>query len=439
MARCGVAETSGVLLHSSISVSGIWPLRAAEALARSQGGGGPAASRGTSGPSICGTPSERLGEIIGKSSPKRCSIACFRASASANRFSGAPGSVCGLAIPGTHRCLGSWLAEDIGRGDLTAAALQGQQGQAHWVAKQPGRFCGGPLVQRLFQRLDPAVSVRLLRQDGDAVEAGDCLLELQGPATALVAGERTALNLAMRLSGIATATADLVAQLEGTGVRLADTRKTTPGLRLLEKYAVRCGGGINHRMGLDDAAMLKENHIAWAGGITAAAIAAVRVRLPGRHAVIVEAETDAQALEAVQAGADGVLLDEFSPEQLTQLVPHLRELSTEWCGAGGLRHSARAVAGLCRHWHRSDLHQCTGHPQPLAGSEHAFHLKRDDRSRMFRRGCSACPTPWTPSCGQRWHGPFPKPMGHWTPSWLPPASRNSATSRPTVRCPWPSP
>ena len=229
--------------------------------------------------------------------------------------------------PALTAALEAWLAEDIGRGDLTAAALQGQQGQAHWVAKQPGRFCGGPLVQRLFQRLDPGVSLRLLRQDGDAVEAGDCLLELRGAATALVAGERTALNLAMRLSGIATATAALVAQLEGTGVRLADTRKTTPGLRLLEKYAVRCGGGINHRMGLDDAAMLKENHIAWAGGITAA-ITAVREQAPWPTAVIVEAETEAQALEAVQAGANGVLLDEFSPEQLTQLVPRLRDCST---------------------------------------------------------------------------------------------------------------
>ena len=229
--------------------------------------------------------------------------------------------------PALTAALEAWLAEDIGRGDLTAAALQGQQGQAHWLAKQPGRFCGGPLVQRLFQRLDPGVSFRLLRQDGDAVEAGDCLLELEGPATALVAGERTALNLAMRLSGIATATAELVAQLQGTGVRLADTRKTTPGLRLLEKYAVRCGGGINHRMGLDDAAMLKENHIAWAGGITAA-IDAVRAQAPWPTAVIVEAETEAQALEAVQAGANGVLLDEFSPEQLTQLVPRLRDCST---------------------------------------------------------------------------------------------------------------
>ncbi|MGB1776715.1 MAG: carboxylating nicotinate-nucleotide diphosphorylase [Synechococcus sp.] len=228
--------------------------------------------------------------------------------------------------PAITAALDRWLEEDLGRGDLTAVALQGQQGQAHWLAKQPGRFCGGPLVQRLFHRLDPGVSVRLLRQDGDALEAGDCLLELEGPAAALVAGERTALNLAMRLSGIATATAELVAQLQGTGVRLADTRKTTPGLRLLEKYAVRCGGGINHRMGLDDAAMLKENHIAWAGGITAA-IAAVRAQAPWPTAVIVEAETEAQALEAVQAGANGVLLDEFSPEQLRQLVPRLRDCS----------------------------------------------------------------------------------------------------------------
>ncbi|MCB4400441.1 carboxylating nicotinate-nucleotide diphosphorylase [Synechococcus sp. MU1625] len=229
--------------------------------------------------------------------------------------------------PALTAALETWLEEDIGRGDLTAAALQGQQGQAHWVAKQVGRFCGGPLVQRLFQRLDPGVSVNLLREEGAAVAEGECLLELHGPATALVAGERTALNLAMRLSGIATATAELVAQLQGTGVRLADTRKTTPGLRLLEKYAVRCGGGINHRMGLDDAAMLKENHIAWAGGITAA-IAAVREQAPWPTSVIVEAETDAQAMEAVQAGANGVLLDEFTPQQLSALVPRLRDCSS---------------------------------------------------------------------------------------------------------------
>ena len=229
--------------------------------------------------------------------------------------------------PALTRALDRWLEEDLGRGDLSAAALQDRQGQAHWIAKQDGRFCGGPLVRRLFQRLDSEVQVRLLIEDGTAISSGDRLLELVGPAPALVAGERTALNLAMRLSGIATATALLVADLEGSSVRLADTRKTTPGLRVLEKYAVRCGGGVNHRMGLDDAAMLKENHIAWAGGITAA-IQAVRQRAPWPARVIVEAETAAQAIEAVQAGADGVLLDEFGPGPLRDLVPRLRQLSS---------------------------------------------------------------------------------------------------------------
>jgi len=133
------------------------------------------------------------------------------------------------------------------------------------------------------------------------------------------------------LSGIATATAALVAQLEGTGVALADTRKTTPGLRVLEKYAVRCGGGVNHRLGLDDAAMLKENHLAWAGGV-AAAIAAVRAQAPWPARVIVEAETATEAEAAVAAGADGVLLDEFTPEQLIDLVPRLRAQATQRSG-----------------------------------------------------------------------------------------------------------
>ena len=222
--------------------------------------------------------------------------------------------------------LRAWLAEDLGRGDLTAAALVGCSGRAHWLAKADGVFCGGVLVELLFRLLDPGVVVRLLVRDGAAVAAGQRLLELEGPATALVAGERTALNLAMRLSGIATATAALVAELAGTGVRLADTRKTTPGLRVLEKYAVRCGGGLNHRQGLDDAAMLKENHLAWAGGVEAA-IAAVRAAAPWPARVIVEAETPAEAEAAVRAGADAVLLDEFTPPRLAELVPRLRALA----------------------------------------------------------------------------------------------------------------
>lgn len=223
--------------------------------------------------------------------------------------------------------LRAWLAEDLGRGDLTAPALVGIRGRAHWVPRRAGVFCGGALVEPLFRLLDAEVQVRLLVADGERVQADERLLELEGDAAALVAGERTALNLAMRLSGIATATAELVQQLEGSGVRLADTRKTTPGLRLLEKYAVRCGGGLNHRFGLDDAAMLKENHLAWAGGVEPA-LAAVRGAAPWPARVIVEAETAAEAEQAIQAGADAVLLDGFSPAALAQLVPALRRLAT---------------------------------------------------------------------------------------------------------------
>ena len=228
--------------------------------------------------------------------------------------------------PLLQRQLADWLAEDLGRGDLTAPALAGRRGAAQWLAKAEGRFCGGVLVEPLFRLLDPEVVVRLHVADGARVEPGQSLLELVGDAAALVAGERTALNLAMRLSGIATATARLVADLEGTGVRLADTRKTTPGLRMLEKYAVRCGGGVNHRLGLDDAAMLKENHLAWAGGVEPA-LAAVRAAAPWPARVIVEAETAAEALAAVRAGADAVLLDELAPELLRDLVPRLRALA----------------------------------------------------------------------------------------------------------------
>lgn len=230
--------------------------------------------------------------------------------------------------------LRAWLAEDLGRGDLTAPALARRGAEAQWLAKAAGVFCGGVLVEPLFRLLDPAVVVRRRVADGEPVRAGQVLLELQGTAAALVAGERTALNLAMRLSGIATATAALVAELAGSGVRLADTRKTTPGLRLLEKYAVRCGGGVNHRLGLDDAAMLKENHLAWAGGVERA-VAAVRAGAPWPARLIVEAETAAEAEAAVRAGADAVLLDEFPPSELVALVPRLRALAAQRPAASG--------------------------------------------------------------------------------------------------------
>lgn len=230
--------------------------------------------------------------------------------------------------PELRHSLGRWLQEDLGRGDLSAPAVGDVQGCALWIAKEPGRFCGGPLAAELFRLLNPAVQVQVQVADGDDVVPGTELLHLQGPAVTLLAGERVALNLAMRLSGVATATARLVEQLAGSGIHLVDTRKTTPGLRLLEKYAVRCGGGRNHRMGLDDAVMLKENHLAWCGGLVPA-LQRVRAQAPWPVAVIVEAETDAEAEAAVDAGAEGVLLDEFTPEAVDGLVPRLRHLARQ--------------------------------------------------------------------------------------------------------------
>ena len=247
-----------------------------------------------------------------------------------------------VLTPQLRAQLQAWLQEDIGRGDLSAPALGDRRGHAHWLAKAPGLFCGGVLLEPLLHQLDPQGQVRLLVAEGQPVEPGQRLLELEGLASALVAVERTALNLAMRLSGVATATAALVQQLEGTGVRLADTRKTTPGLRQLEKYAVRCGGGLNHRLGLDDAAMLKENHLAWSGGVVAA-VAAVRVQAPWPARVIVEAETATEALAAVAAGADGVLLDEFSPAALGELVPQLRAAAAVRPGGQGVVLEASGV------------------------------------------------------------------------------------------------
>ena len=237
--------------------------------------------------------------------------------------------------PALQQQLRDWLQEDLGRGDLSAPALPPGRCRAHWISKASGVFCGGSLLDFVFRVLDPAASVQLLVADGDPVSPGQRLLNLEAEAAALVAGERTALNLAMRLSGIASATARLVADLEGSGVQLADTRKTTPGLRVLEKYAVRCGGGVNHRLGLDDAAMLKENHLAWSGGVEAA-IAAVRAAAPWPTQVIVEAETEAQAMAAVAAGANGVLLDEFRPQALSELVPRLRQLALQRPQAGAV-------------------------------------------------------------------------------------------------------
>ena len=231
-----------------------------------------------------------------------------------------------LRSPTLHKVLDSWIEEDLGDGDLTRFVLNKQRVSAHWVAKEDGTFCGGDLVKLIFKKIDPKVDIQLLIEDGKKFEKNQRLLELKGSSSSLVAGERVSLNVAMHLSGIATSTALLVTKLSGSKVKLADTRKTTPGMRVFEKYAFHCGGGINHRLGLDDAAMLKENHIEWSQGISES-IKILKNTIPWTKKIIVEAETPSQAKEAVEAGADGVLLDEMSVQAIEKLVPELRQLS----------------------------------------------------------------------------------------------------------------
>ena len=231
-----------------------------------------------------------------------------------------------LRSPKLHKILDTWIEEDLGDGDLTRFVLNDRSASAHWLAKESGIFCGGDLVKLIFRKIDPQVDIQLLIEDGQKFEKNQKLIELKGASSSLVTGERVTLNVAMHLSGIATSTARLVTTLSGSNVKLADTRKTTPGLRIFEKYAFHCGGGINHRLGLDDAAMLKENHIEWSQGISES-IKILKNTLPWTKKIIVEAETPSQAKEAVEAGADGVLLDEMSIQTITKLVPELRQLS----------------------------------------------------------------------------------------------------------------
>jgi nicotinate-nucleotide pyrophosphorylase (carboxylating) len=214
------------------------------------------------------------------------------------------------------------LLEDIGRGgDLTTDAIvpDGARARARIVARKPGVVAGLGTAFLTFRLLDDSIERATSSVDGAPVAAGECVAEIHGRARTILTGERTALNLLCRLSGIATATRALVDLLAGTRARVADTRKTTPGLRALEKYAVRCGGGDNHRFGLDDAVLVKDNHLALAGSIHAA-VAAVRARVGHTVKVEVEVDTLEQLHEALEEPIDAVLLDNMTPEQLARAV-----------------------------------------------------------------------------------------------------------------------
>ncbi len=217
------------------------------------------------------------------------------------------------------------LAEDIGPGDITTMLCvpEGTRATATALAKQPGVIAGLAIGQLAFQLIDPQAQWQAFVKDGDMVGAGRTpLATVTGDARAILTAERVALNFMQRLSGVATVTARYVALVAGTGARIVDTRKTTPGMRALEKYAVRVGGGFNHRLGLYDCVLIKDNHIRAAGGITPA-VAGARANIPHTMKIEVEASTLAQVDEALAAGADIILLDNMDTETMRRAVTQI--------------------------------------------------------------------------------------------------------------------
>ncbi len=219
-----------------------------------------------------------------------------------------------------------WLQEDIGRGDRSTQGLPNidRVATATWIAKETGIVAALPVAKRVFELLNPQAKFELLVAEGAACVPGQSIAEITADLGTLLMGERTALNLAMRLSGIATATRKYVDCIADLPAQLVDTRKTTPGLRLLEKYATTVGGGINHRVGLDDAVMIKDNHIAAAGGIKLA-IDSIRLSMPYPLTIEVETESLEQVQEAIDCCADIIMLDNMCPDLMRQAVTIIRQ------------------------------------------------------------------------------------------------------------------
>ncbi|WP_374965547.1 carboxylating nicotinate-nucleotide diphosphorylase [Lysinibacillus sp. RS5] len=259
--------------------------------------------------------------------------------------------------------LKQFFNEDIGDGDLSGEFIFSaeQQGSFTFYAKESGIFCGALIIEHGFLLLDRSMDIILYKKDGDEVNAGDVLAVIQGPLQKLLIGERVILNLIQRMSAIATATNLAVRETVGTNAKICDTRKTMPGLRMLDKYAVRIGGAYNHRNGLYDAIMLKDNHIAFAGSITKA-VQAAREKIGHTVKIEVEIETKAQLVEAIVAGADIIMFDNRSPEEIHEWLPAvpphivteasggitLQNLNTyaktgiQWISLGALTHSVIA-------------------------------------------------------------------------------------------------
>ena len=215
----------------------------------------------------------------------------------------------------------SALKEDVGTGDITTNCCipVGNSSEAFFIAKEDGVICGIDIAQRVFNLVDEKITLIPKIKDGTSVKRGDIIAEVIGPSRGILTGERVALNLMQRLSGTATATAKAVSSVAGTSAKIVDTRKSTPGLRVLEKHAVRVGGGHNHRFNLSDGVLIKDNHIAAAGGL-AAAVNAARAAVPHVMKIEVETETLDEVRQALEAGADIIMLDNMSIDLMAQSV-----------------------------------------------------------------------------------------------------------------------
>ena len=259
--------------------------------------------------------------------------------------------------------LKQFFNEDIGDGDLSSELIFSaeQQGSFTFYAKEGGIFCGALIIEHGFYVLDRSITVTLNKKDGDAVAAGDVLAVIEGSLQKLLMGERVILNLIQRMSAIATATQIAVSKTTGTDAKICDTRKTIPGLRMLDKYAVRVGGAYNHRSGLYDAIMLKDNHIAFAGSISKA-VQLARANIGHTVKIEVEIETKAQLEEAILAEVDIIMFDNRTPEEIREWLPLVpSHIATEasggitlenlaayaatdiqWISLGALTHSVKA-------------------------------------------------------------------------------------------------
>jgi len=229
-----------------------------------------------------------------------------------------------------YSSIGLFLREDLGRGDITTQSVLARNARARgrFVAGEKMVVAGLEAAEEVFVTLDPQQQLEAFASDGEEVEAGKVIARTSGFADVLLAGERVALNLLQHLSGVATVTRQFVRAIEGTSARIADTRKTTPGLRMLEKYAVLLGGGMNHRYGLDDGVCIKSNHAGIAGGL-GAAVKSARATIGHVHMIAVEVANQLEATEAIDNGANVLLVDGLDPGELAELVGHARNLSPQ--------------------------------------------------------------------------------------------------------------